>query len=215
MARTSKLPRYNEFNQFENCFGDRSNNDTAWHDYLDQARPLTLELGCGKAEVSLELARRNPGRNYIGIDKKSDRMWRPAKTALEEGVSNIGFIQSDIRRINQLFEEHSVDEIWITFPDPFPRERQAKHRLTHPFFLKQYKQILKEGGTMRFKTDDLALFQYSLERFVDEGMRIEALTFDLHESDIRAETARIATTYEKKWLLQGKQINYVSLEVSV
>ncbi len=213
MARTSKMPRYNEYNQLESCFGSHQFGERKWSDYLKPSRKLTLELGCGKAEVSLGLARKNLKDNFIGVDVKSDRMWRAALTASEEKLENVAFVQSDIRKLEDYFKPGSVDEIWITFPDPFPRKRSSKHRMTGQAFLELYKRLLKPGGGVKFKTDDPALFEWSLEQFIACGMVFKDLTFDLHDQKGRQD-AKIITTFEKRWLKEGKTTHYVELKFS-
>lgn len=203
MARTQKTPRYNEYNSFVNCFGSHQTKTESWSDYLAPDRPIILELGCGRAEVSLALAAQNPDKNYVGVDLKSDRMWRAAKTALENKQENIAFVQTDIRALADYFEPHSVDEIWITFPDPFPRKSTAKHRMTGLAWLEMYRKILKPASLIHFKHDDPAMFRWSLEQFVAAGYHIDDLVFDLHDSPNRYD-AKIVTTYEARWLKEGK-----------
>lgn len=210
MARTQKTPRYNEYNSFANCFGSHQDKSETWTDYLDTTKPLVLELGCGRAEVSLGLAWQRPETNFVGVDVKSDRMWRAAKTALESNLTNIAFVQTDIRLLADYFQPQTVDEIWITFPDPFPRKKHSKHRMTGPSWIKLYRQLLTPNGVLHFKHDDPDHFKWSLEQFVAAGMIFEDLSFDIHEAEGREE-AKIITTYERRWLKEGKPTQYAKL----
>ena len=211
MARKPKTPKFELFNLSVNCFGDHARPIGEVWDYLPAAKGLTLELGCGRAELSLEYARRNPDRNYIGIDLKSDRLYRPALTALEESLRNIAFVQMNIRLLSEVFDEHSVDEIWITFPDPQPRARGEKHRLVNQAFFESYLKVLKSGGIIHFKTDDKPLFEYALE--VLETMKIvpSYACHDVHAEDQDHDFP--LTDYEKKWMGEGKMIMYLRIDL--
>ena len=121
--------------------------------FFKNSNPIVLELGCGKGEYTVHLAQKNPEVNYIGVDIKGARFWRGAKTALENGLENVGFLRTQIELIAHCFAENEVDQIWITFPDPQIKYKRTKHRLTHPDFLKNYKKILKPEGIIHLKTD--------------------------------------------------------------
>lgn len=209
MAR-KKSQRINEFGELDNCFDTDATLIGKWREEFGNKGDLILELGCGKAELSYGLAKLFPENNYVGIDLKMDRMWRPAITAIEERVSNIRFLRSHLLDIDEHFAENEVDELWITFPDPFPKNKQAKHRMINSPFLRKYREILKPGGQVQYKTDNLELFQYSLEIFVREGnIEFHALSFDLHEDERIPQVSKTQTTYEKIFLEMGKKINYV------
>lgn len=213
MARRPKTPKFKEFDRFDNTFVFHK--ESKRRNYFDGDKPLTLELGCGKAEPSMALAKKHPDRNFIGIDIKADRLWRPAKEALSEGLGNIVFLKMHMRFIDLAFGENFIDEIWLTFSDPFPKSRQAKHRLTHPSFLAKYKRILKPQGIIHFKTDDEELFKWSLEQFVSDGeLSLEKLTFDLHGDSSVSEEVKIKTFYEKRFIEEGKKIKYCRLVFS-
>lgn len=171
---------------------------------------MVLEVAAGNAQFSLELARRYPQNDYIALDIKSDRLYTSAKAALNEGVNNIIFVRAHMNDLPELFEHGSVDEIWLTFPDPFPRDRSAKHRLTHQSFLQKYRTILNDKGVLRFKTDNRELFLWSLEQFVDQKWHITELSFDLHETDL-PDDYKINTYYEQRYLRENKSINYCSI----
>lgn len=173
--------------------------------------PLILELGCGKAEFSFALAKKYPEKKFVGIDLKTDRMWYPAKQALEEGMDNLAFLWIHLLEIGEHFGQGEVDEIWITFPDPFPKARQVKHRMINPPFLEKYQGILKKGGKVKFKTDNRGLFLYALEVFVaQKNIRLDELSFDLHGAEALPEDYKVKTTYEKEFLAMGLPINFVA-----
>ncbi len=212
MARTAKTPKYDEFAKFSNTYVFDEESKRA--DYFPNERPLILELGCGKAEPTLEFAKKYPKKNFIGIDLKADRLWRPAKTTLAEGLNNVVFIKMHMRFLDKAFAKQSVKEIWLTFSDPYPKDRQAKHRMTHPIFLNLYKKILEPGGKMYFKTDDRDLFEWSIAQFAhDSEITIEDVLLDLHSDKSVNEDAKVITYYEQKFIDEGKKIKFCQLTV--
>jgi len=212
LARRKTLKK-NQYQEFPNCFDRHSIYRGKWREYFGNDHPLILELGCGKAALSFELAQRHPQHNYLGVDLKMDRMWKPAGDALNAGIDNLAFLCADLREIGEHFSPHEVDALWITFPDPFPKKRQAKHRMIMPPFLQQYRAILKPGGRVYYKTDNLALFHFSLEVFVRQGnIHFHELTFDLHAEEAFPEEWKIETTYEKEFRAMGETINLVVFE---
>lgn len=209
MARVAKTPLYEGFNSAVNCFGEKTTNKWDWKKYFGDTKPLYLELGCGKAEVTLALARLYPKNNYFGIDLKADRLWRPAKQSLAEGLANTAFMQTNILAIEQYFAPKSINGIWITFPDPFPKKRQAKHRMINRNFLDIYKKLLINDGVVRFKTDNQALFFWAIELLVaQKDVQLDTLLFDLHAAEVPNEFKAI-TTYEQKFMEKGQPIYYV------
>lgn len=172
-------------------------------------RPIVLELACGKGEYSVNLAKLFPTYNFIGVDYKGNRIWRGAKTALEEGIPNVAFLRIQIETILDYFAENEVSEIWITFPDPQPQKSREKKRLTNPFFLAKYREILIPEGIMHLKTDNDGLFVYTQEKLTELGLDIHAQTSDLYRSDVLDEVLSIKTYYEKKYLETAKNINYI------
>ena len=177
--------------------------------HFGNEQPVVLELACGKGEYTVNLAKLFPERNFIGVDYKGNRIWRGAKTALEEGISNVAFLRIQIETILDYFADHEVAEIWITFPDPQPQISREKKRLTNPSFLAKYQRILIPGGIMHLKTDSDGLFAYTQEKLADTKADILAQTTDLYQSDLVDEVLSIKTHYEKKYLETAKNINYV------
>lgn len=160
--------------------------------------PIVVELACGKGEYTVNLAKLFPEKNFIGVDYKGNRIWRGAKTAIEEGISNVGFLRIQIETILEYFAENEVSEIWITFPDPQPQDSREKKRLTNPTFLGRYKFVLNDGGFMNLKTDNDGFYNYTLEQIEILGLPKHVETADLYHSDLVDEVLSIKTYYEKK-----------------
>lgn len=156
-----KLIRFEAIKAFENVLENPENMAGHWAAFFGNQGSLTLELACGKGEYALGLGRMYPGRNFIGVDIKGNRIWRGAKTAIDEGLKNVAFLRTQIDRIAQYFQPGEVSEIWITFPDPQLRFSKISKRLTHPKFLRFYQQILKPEGTINLKTDSPDLFRFT------------------------------------------------------
>ncbi|MEY3678074.1 MAG: tRNA ((46)-N7)-methyltransferase TrmB [Bacteroidota bacterium] len=172
-------------------------------------QPLILELACGKGEYTVNLARLFPQTNFIGIDYKGNRIWRGAKTAIEDQIPNVAFLRIQIENILDYFGEGEVDEIWITFPDPQPQISREKKRLTSPRFLEKYKKILKPHGILHLKTDNDDFYAYTVEKIEELGLKIFASTENLYASELVDEVLSIKTYYEKKYLAHEKNINYL------
>jgi len=171
--------------------------------------PLVLELACGKGEYTVNLAQLFPAKNFIGIDYKGNRIWRGAKTAIEEGINNVAFLRIQIEQILDYFDADEVSEIWITFPDPQPQISREKKRLTAPRFLEKYKVILQESAPINLKTDNDDFYAFTLETIDQLGLKLHVRTEDLYRSDLVDEVLSIKTYYEKKYLAHDKNINYV------
>lgn len=171
--------------------------------------PIVLELACGKGEYTVNMARLFPEKNFIGIDFKGNRIWRGAKTALEENVGNVAFLRIQIEDILEFFSENEVSEIWITFPDPQPQKSRIKKRLTNPKFLEKYLKISTENGIFHLKTDNDMLHAYTVEMLNEGKFPIAVQTEDLYKSDFVNDVLSIKTYYEKKYLAVDKNINYV------
>ncbi|MCM1116802.1 MAG: tRNA (guanosine(46)-N7)-methyltransferase TrmB [Pseudoflavonifractor sp.] len=181
-----------------------------WHsDFFHNDNPITLELGCGKGEYAVGLARRCPDRNYIGVDIKGARMWRGATQARDEELGNVAFLRTDIELIDRFFAPGEVDEIWITFPDP--QMKKTRKRLTSTRFMELYRKILRPGGHVRLKTDSPFLYTYTRLMAEHCGLAIDALTDDLYSSPLLTDILAIKTHYERQWLDRGLTIKYISI----
>jgi len=205
IARKRKKYKFAKFHNAENCF-----EFDEWRDFYQQRQPgiFGLEVGAGTGLFSVELAARYPDKLFAAIDVKADRLQKGAYIALEKGLDNIYFIRARADQISDLFALSTLVNIWVTFPDPFPKKRAAGRRLTHPYFLRRYAQLLQPGGELLFKHDDRDFFRWSLEQLVAEKWQITELSFDLYESSLDDEY-KITTTYEQRWLNEGKAINFV------
>ena len=172
-------------------------------------RPVdTVELGAGTGFFSVELAAQNPDKTFAAIDVKGDRLQKGALEAEKRGLANVFFIRARADQLPELFEEHSLGTIWLTFPDPFPKKGSAGRRMTAPTFLRTYTKMLKTEGDLCLKHDDRDFFHWSLEQLVSSGLTIRDLSFDLHESEL-LDDYKILTTYEQRWLGEGKPTNFV------
>ncbi len=178
-------------------------------DFFKNEHPIVLELGCGKGEYSNGLAKLFPEKNFIGIDVKGDRLASAGLYAQKEGIKNVVFLRLQIQFILDFFEINEIDEIWITFPDPRPRDRDEKKRLTNPFFLGMYQQILKPNGLVHLKTDSESLFTYSLETIPENGFELIEQTKDLYNSSLNQEHFGIKTRFEELFYNKGFSIKYL------
>ena len=183
--------------------------------FFNNERPITLELACGRGEYTVGLAKLFPDRNFVGVDIKGERIWKGSTWAVEEALSNVGFLRTQILMIERFFQPGEVDEIWLTFPDPRPRKRDVKRRLTSPRFFEMYKKIIKPGGFLRLKTDNTILFDYTLEQ-VQSRIDVKDLRFtdDLYSSELRAECFDIRTRYEEEFATKGEKIKYLRFAFS-
>ena len=179
-------------------------------EHFKNNNPITLELACGRGEYSVSLAGIFPDTNFIGVDIKGERIWKGSTLAVEQGLLNVAFLRTPILLLENFFEPGEVDEIWITFPDPRPRKRDVKRRLTSPRYLDIYKRILKPGSYLRLKTDNTLLYQYTLE--VLQGRSdIDDLrhTDNIYSSELRSECFDIKTRYEEMFAAAGETIKYL------
>ena len=219
MGSKNKLKRFRENETFPNVIQPERDDilkgkfpfKGSWRkDFFKNKNPIVLELGCGKGEYTVHLAQRSPHINHIGIDIKGARFWRGAKTAIEEGYTNVCFIRMQVELIIQCFAEGEVNEIWITFPDPQIKYKRTKHRLTQPDLLKIYKTVLKSGGLIHLKTDSEFLFGYTLGVVSQMGV-IEYAHHDIYNnSDAPDIATEIQTFYENQFLEKKKAISYMN-----
>lgn len=228
MAGKQKLAHFAEMKTFPNVFEPETeeifrkdyHTKGNWHkEVFKNDHPIVLELGCGKGEYSVGMARKFPMKNFIGCDIKGARMWRGAKTSQEEGIKNVAFFRTRIEFIEGGFAENEVDEIWITFPDPQPKDRQEKKRLTGPMFIERYKKFLKKGGTIHLKTDSEFFFRFTLDEIQKRGYELIEHTFDLYGDAVHnydqdtKDILSIKTHYEKIFSDKGFKINYLKFKV--
>lgn len=214
-----KLQKFADVAGFPNCFSlpfsglDRPFElKGRWREgHFRNDRPLVLELGCGKGEYTVGLARRHPEMNFIGVDIKGNRIWSGAKEALENSLGNAAFLRTRIDFIEHCFGPSEVDAIWITFPDPQPQKPRARKRLTHPRFLERYRAFLKKDGVVHLKTDSTGLYEYTLEVIREEGLKLLFHTGDLYRDcpADRLELVEIRTYYEALFHAKGETIKYV------
>lgn len=181
-------------------------------EFFKNGNPLILELGCGKGEYTVGLAKQNPDVNYIGIDIKGARIWRGAKTVEEEDIKNVGFIRTRIGLINSFFGSEEVSEIWITFPDP--QLKKFYKRLTSTRFLGYYQKFVKNDGFINLKTDSVELYTYTKKLIELNNIELVTDTDNLYESDLVDEKLSIKTFYEQQWLEQGKPIHYLRFKLN-
>jgi tRNA (guanine-N7-)-methyltransferase len=177
--------------------------------FFKNNNPVVLELACGKGEYTVNLAVLFPSKNFIGIDYKGNRIWRGAKTALEDGVNNVAFLRMQIENLVDYFAPGEVDEIWITFPDPQPQLSREKKRLTSPRFINMYRQILRPGAFINLKTDNDGFHTYTVGQIEEQNLNLHIRTEDLYHSEHADEVLSIKTYYEKKYLKDNKNINYL------
>lgn len=209
-----KLIRFEAIKQFENVLEYPENMQGNWHTFFKNNNPITLELACGKGEYSVGLGSMYPNRNFIGVDIKGNRIWRGAKTAIDEGLTNVAFLRTEIDKINLFFAANEVSEIWITFPDPQLRTGKAKKRLTHPKFLRFYQQLLQPNGLIHLKTDSPDLYQftktvinlYELELLVDYN--------DAYAVPNIQQELQIKTHYEKLDIAKSNRIHYLQFRLN-
>lgn len=177
------------------------------------SNPIVLELGCGKGEYTVNLAKLNPNKNYIGIDIKGARFWRGAKTAIEEKLENVYFLRTQIELLDFIFEKNEINEIWLTFPDPQIKFQRRKHRLTNTKFLSIYKNILNDSGIIHLKTDSEFLHGYTLGKLEEMSINPIVSNHDIYKnSNAPVEATQIQTHYEKIYLNEGKKITYLNFK---
>lgn len=173
--------------------------------------PIVVELGCGKGEYTVGLAKSDPSRNYIGVDIKGARIWRGAKTVEEEQIPNAAFLRTEIENIQSFFEPGEVDELWITFPDP--QMQKPRKRLTSTRFLELYRGLLRPDGIVNLKTDSPFLYEYTRRLVEKNALPVLANTDDLYGSGMADPVTSIKTFYEQQWLSRGKKIKLLSFRL--
>lgn len=221
MGSKNKLKRFKENETFKNVIQPTREEvkngfplKGKWNNHFENDNPIVLELGCGKGEYTVGLAKRNKDKNFIGIDIKGARLWRGAKTAMEENIENVAFLRTQIELVDELFSEDEVSEIWITFPDPQIKYKRTKHRMTNKDFLAKYRKILKPDGLVNLKTDSEFMHGYTLGLLHGLDLKIIYANHDVYKNEgSPREVLELQTFYEKQYLDLGKPITYIQFKV--
>lgn len=193
---------------YESCKGK-------WNsDFFKNSNPIVLELGCGRGEYTVGMAKIFPNKNFIGVDIKGARLWKGSQEALQAGLQNVGFLRTYIQNLENFFAPQEVAEIWLIHPDPRPKEADARRRLTHPRFLQMYRNLLKQEGWVHLKTDSTTLFEYTLEVLKEQKIKNLHYTYDLYASTYAAEHFGIKTKYEILFEQEGEKIKYLKFQFS-
>ncbi len=213
----NKLKRFAELETLERVFQPGMREPDAnfflkgkWNELVfHNGNSIVVELGCGRGEYTTNMALMFKSRNFVGIDKKGARLWKGAKTSNEEKILNAAFLRIPIEQLNYFFAPGEISEIWITFPDPQPQKTRENTRMTSPRFLEMYKAMLPANGIVHLKTDNAALFDYTLEKVKELNVNIIVATHDLYSEKFADEVLSITTTYEKRYLAEGIKICYL------
>ena len=211
-----KLRKFAEIDTFHNVYQMEEGKvlQGKWAaQHFKNDHPVVLELACGKGEYAVNMAKAFPEKNFIGVDLKGNRIWRGARTGVDEEITNLAFLRIQIEDIIDYFATDEVDEIWITFPDPQPQDSREKKRLTFPGFLNKYREFLKKGGKINLKTDNDGLYAYTVEKVEELGLVCHKKTDQLYDSEFYDEVLKIKTHYERIYLKQDKNINYIQFSL--
>lgn len=208
-----KLSHYADLKELTNVFEAPLEEKPVWPEVFQNKNPIILELACGGGEYTVGLAKMFPEKNFIGIDIKGGRIWHGATKSHNKKLTNVAFLRSQIEFLADYFKPNEVDEIWITFPDPHEKKPKIKKRLTSPRFVNLYRKILKPKGKIHLKTDHIGLFDYTLERVMQENAELITSIPDIYSQKALDPVLQIQTTYEKKHLSKGKTINYLCFKL--
>lgn len=204
-----KLVRFEELKTFQNVLEFPQHMKGKWKDHFQNANPITLELACGKGEYATGLAQLYADRNFIGVDLKGNRIWVGAKKAIQNGLKNVAFLRTQIDQITEYFTANEVQEIWITFPDPQLRVSKAKKRLTHPKFLRLYKQFLVPGGFIHLKTDSPVLYNFTKKVIAMYNCVIHEDSDDVYLQESVKDELKIQTHYESLDIAGSNKVHYI------
>lgn len=208
-----KLIRFAELNTFSNVLQYPEDIKGKWNEFFKNNNPITLELACGKGEYAVGLGQLHPNKNFIGIDQKGNRIWVGAKKALQQQLDNVAFLRIQVDQINEYFASIEVSEIWITFPDPQLRTGKAKKRLTHPKFLRLYKQILTSNGFIHLKTDSPALYQFTKQVIKRYDCVLIEDKDDVYKNESVNDELKIKTYYESLDIAGSNRIHYLKFSL--
>ena len=203
MARKKRL-RFNALHKMDNVVDGRRCEPDWFERFFGREESVILELGCGRGEYTLALARRRPDSGVLGVDRNGARLWKGAEQALDEGLTNAFFLRAQIEHLEDHIAPGRVAEIWLPFPDPLPKNRQAKHRLLSTFFLERYRRLLYPGGVVHLKTDDLDLVDFADQAVRATGGRV--LDGSARLAGEGEEVMAAQTTYEKRYRDEGRTI---------
>ncbi len=209
-----KLQRFADIKAFANVLEYPQEMGGKWHKFFNNNHPIVLELACGKGEYTIGLARLHSRTNYIGVDIKGNRIWRGAKTALEEGLSNAAFLRTSIEQLGDYFSSGEVGEIWITFPDPQLRASKQKKRLTHPRFLRIYQRILHQNGVVHLKTDSPHLYNFTKQVIELYNLQLILDNDNVYAGENITPELRIQTHYEKMDIAKSNTIYYLQFAIN-
>ena len=208
-----KLLRFQQLKTFSNVLEYPTGMAGKWHEFFGNSNPIALELACGKGEYALGLGRLYPAHNFIGVDIKGNRIWKGAKTAREEGLKNVAFLRTQIDKLADYFAADEISEIWITFPDPQLRLSKIKKRLTHPKFLRLYKNIMRPNGNIHLKTDSPALYEFTKAVIDLYDLQLVHNNDDLYAGDHIDEVLKIKTHYEQLDIAQSNKVQYLAFRI--
>ncbi len=208
-----KLKRFGEIKTFSNVLEYPENVAGKWKQYFKNNHPVILELACGKGEYAVGLAQLKPENNYIGVDIKGNRIWVGARFALDNELTNVAFLRTQIHQVNTYFEKNEVKEIWITFPDPQLRISKANKRLTHPRYLRLYHQFIMPGGSIHLKTDSPELYEFTKTVVELYGLNLIADVKNIHHQKNISPELMIKTHYEKLDIAKSNCIFYLSFSL--
>lgn len=222
MGSKNKLKRFQENETFSNVIQPSREEIVSgfplkgkWNTHFKNDNPIVLELGCGKGEYTVGLAKKFPKKNFIGIDIKGARFWKGAKIAIEENLPNVTFIRTQIELVDYIFGKEEVSDIWITFPDPQIKYKRTKHRMTNQEFLKRYKRVLEPNGTVNLKTDSEFMHGYTLGLLHGLGLEVVYANHDVYKNEgSPKEVLEIQTFYENQYLEKGKPITFIRFKVN-
>jgi tRNA (guanine-N7-)-methyltransferase len=224
-----KLKKFEEMATFPNVFQSHKAKQPQLRDYLGHVvsmrgqwrthfgnnNPVVLELACGRGEYTIALARAHPNQNFVGIDVKGARIWQGAKQALDEGLRNVAFLRLQIEHLAEAFEPGEVSEIWITFPDPYPKKSKWKKRLTSSRFLDVYRRVMISEGCIHLKTDSMGLFEFTKETLLAGHHQVVEEIEDVWSMDPVPPHLQVTTYYEKMHRAEGRRIKYIKFRLSI